>query len=100
MSETRVVLSRPADDGPGGFSVRVDGRKVATLGSGEKVAVVVPEGRHGLQLRFVHISSEPLTIDTGDGGRRAFEARRAFGSGPFDVRYLTRRRSAIAVTEI
>jgi hypothetical protein len=92
-----VWLSRPADDGSGTFKVLVDGEEREELESGERVAVAVDPGRHAVQLKFAYISSEPLELELADEDEVRLEAKRAFGSGPFDIRYFTRRKSAIAV---
>jgi hypothetical protein len=49
------------------------------------------------QAEFLYISSEPRELELAEGEDVRLEAKRAFGSGPFDVRYFTRRRSAIAL---
>lgn len=75
----------------------MDGRKVGTIESGGKLLLTMAPGRHRLQLRFAYITSRPLDVDVADGERKDLRVARAYGFGPWDVRYLTRRRSAIAV---
>jgi hypothetical protein len=36
-------------------------------------------------------------LELAEGEDVRFEAKRAFGSGPFDVRYFTQRKQAIAL---
>lgn len=60
----------------------------------------MPPGRHRLEVRFLYITSGPLEIDLGDGERRELRAARAYGFGPFEVRYLAQRRSAIRVEPV
>ncbi|MST31859.1 hypothetical protein GHK86_03845 [Acidimicrobiaceae bacterium USS-CC1] len=80
--------------------MRVDGRTVGRLGSGDRLVLAMPPGRHRLEVRFLYISSGPVDVDLGDGERRELRAARAFGFGPFEVRYLTQRRSAIRVEPV
>ena len=77
--------------------MRVDGKKVGTIDSGGKLLLAMPPGSHRLQLRFAYITSRPLDIDLAEGERMDLRVARAYGFGPWDIRYLTRRRSAIAV---
>lgn len=55
------------------------------------------EGPHGIRFKYLHISSELVAFYVGEGQTVEVVAKRAFGFGPFDVRYFTRRETAIAV---
>ena len=90
-----VRIARPSSDGAGTFSVFVDGAKAGSLDAGDEIDLPVAAGTHRLQLKFLYISSPALDVAVTAGEVRAFRAERAFGFGPFDVRYFTQRRSAI-----
>jgi hypothetical protein len=93
-----VRIVRPDDDGPGPFSVSVDDTRVGTLNSGDQIVAYVPPGTHILRAKFAWISSGPIPVDVADGEHVHLTAKRRYGFGPFDVRYFTRRRTAIEVT--
>lgn len=89
----RVV--RPDDDGLGTFAVSVDDRKVGTLNAGDQLVIFVPAGEHTISAKFAWIHSAPVTLDITDGAKLTMTAKRRFGFGPFDLRYLTQRQTAI-----
>jgi hypothetical protein len=95
-----LLLGRPDADGGGEFQVLLDGRKVAAVASGDRVEMEVPPGHHQLQFRFFYISSAPIQVDLAGGQTQRFVAERAFGFGPFDIRYFTKRHSAIRVRNL
>lgn len=97
QGEGMIRIRRPDGDGGGEFSVTVDGRAVGTLGAGDELVVYVPPGSHVVAARFAWISSPPYEVTVGDDQRVSLTARRAFGFGPFDLRYFTQRRRAIAI---
>ena len=88
-------IRRPDDDGAGTFAVTVDDRKVGSLNAGDQLVVYMPSGSHTVRAKFAWISGGPVTIDVTDGAKLQMTAKRAFGFGPFDVRYFTQRRTAI-----
>ena len=92
-----VRVVRPDDDGGGAFTLSVDGRRVGTLNAGDELVIYAPPGEHELAARFAWISGR-LTLRLGDGERLRVTAQRAFGYGPFEPRYFTRRREAIRLT--
>lgn len=92
----RIV--RPDDDGLGTFAVSVDERKIGTLNAGDQLVVYVPTGEHTVSAKYAWIASTPITIDITDGAKLHMTAKRRYGFGPFDVRYFTKRRTAIDLT--
>lgn len=73
----------------------VDGAKMGSLNAGDEVDLALPAGAHRLRVKFLYVSSPVVELAVTAGEVRAFQAERAFGFGPFDVRYFTQRRSAI-----